>query len=272
MALWNSKHMLRLVLIGVLSIAGATSLLTMIHASAQPATLQQLAVAGTYKGNVSVSEPAPLGALTLALGISNDGGVLSGDVDPTQTMVFLGGPSFTGQVTEGKNPTFEIESEIFTSIVSNRTVQRSFTLKGEVLDNGNSLQGDYVETISGFTPTPMVVKGTFLLLRPLNSQIIIPPQVGGTPTPTSTPIGTKPTATPPSGGGNDEDVTLRLPVVRANQAAIVQSNDSETQSSTDSEQGETVIQLPMIKASQPAAAAQATPGYSLYLPTMTNGE
>ncbi|MCB0111523.1 MAG: hypothetical protein KDE53_36625 [Caldilineaceae bacterium] len=132
-------------------------------------------VAGTYSGNVVVKEPAPLGGLTLVLGISNTDGTLAGKVDDTQTMVFLGGPSFIGSVTAstGVTPTFRIDSESFTGVISGRTVQRKFTLIGEVLDDGDMLQGSYQESITGFTPKPMLVKGTFLLVRPSGSSVLL---------------------------------------------------------------------------------------------------
>jgi RNase P/RNase MRP subunit p29 len=154
----------------------------------------------------------------------------------------------TGQVTQGAKATVQIESETFTSVVSKRTIQRRFTLVGEVLDNGNSIKGDYVETITGFTPAPMVVKGKFLLTRPGDSQIVLPPRVGGTPP--VTPISPKP----------DTPVTPVTPVTP--KPGITPTSD-----------GDSSLLLPYIKAEVPAQAAQATPvpGQNIYLPA-TKGE
>ncbi|HMN29058.1 MAG TPA: hypothetical protein PKE45_12980 [Caldilineaceae bacterium] len=178
-------------------------------------------VAGTYSGNVIVTEPAPLGALSLVLGVQANGNALTGQVDAVQTLVFLGGPSVTGSVTAsaGVTPTLQIDSEVFTDIVSGRTVRRQFILTGVVLNEGNTLRGDYRETITGFTPEPMVVKGTFLLVRPSGSQVIITPPNGNTPTPTPvTPGPVPPTATPtatatPPGNGGSGSNRLMLPII-----------------------------------------------------------
>lgn len=160
-------------------------------------------VAGSYLGVVRVSEPAPLGALDLVFDVLNNGGALSGQVNEVRTQVFLGGPSFTGSVnaSAGITPTFRLVSERFESVISGRTVERQFTLTGEVLNMGDVLRGDYVETIVGFKPEPMEVIGGFIVTRPggLTNVIDIPsPGNPATPTPTATAPapGNPPTATP----------------------------------------------------------------------------
>jgi hypothetical protein len=199
-------------------------MLTMIHAGVLPAPAQQVVaeLAGTYSGNVVVREPVALGALTLVLGVTNNGGVLNGAVDPSQTLVFLGGPSFTGNVIagEGITPTFRIDSESFTREVSGRNTVRKFTLMGEVLDNGNVLKGNYLETINGFTPQPMLVTGTFHLVRPAGSQLVITPGVGATPTPMPPgPVVTPPGPVVTPTGPDDEGTTILLPVIKAGEPA-----------------------------------------------------
>ncbi len=179
-------------------------------------------VSGTYDGSVTVSEPAPLGALALQLDINSANGALSGQVNPIKTQVFLGGPTFTGQVTvtQGLTPTVRIESQLFSGTVSGRTVQRRFVLTGAVLDDGNGLRGDYTETILGFTAQPMLIKGKFLLTRPNGlARIVTVPAPNGS-TPTSTPTqpapGDPPTLTPtatatvPSGNGTNRRLYLPL--------------------------------------------------------------
>jgi hypothetical protein len=179
-------------------------------------------VAGSYSGTVIVSEPAPLGSLDLFLDITSANGALSGQVNAIKTQVFLGGPTFTGAVTanQGVTPTLRIESQTFSGLVSGRTVQRHFVLTGEVLDGGDRLQGEYTETIVGFKPQPMLVKGTFLLVRPSGVTTIVTVPAPGAPTatstpdpdapPTPTPTQTATATTPPGGAGGSK---LFLPLV-----------------------------------------------------------
>lgn len=179
-----------------------------------------LVVAGSYAGTVTVNEPAPLGDLDLLLDITNANGQLSGQVNPAKTQVFLGGPTFTGSVTTNGvvTPTVRIESQTFSGLVSGRMVQRHFVLTGEVLNNGDTLRGEYTETIVGFKPKPMLVKGTFLLVRPagVTKIITVPTPKGATLTPTATagPVVTlTPTATPRPSPGNGSAKAVYLPVI-----------------------------------------------------------
>jgi hypothetical protein len=192
--------------------------------AAQPAAAPSATelVAGSYTGTVIVSEPAPLGSLDLLLEITNANGALSGQVNPIKTQVFLGGPTFTGAVTsnQGVTPTLRIESQTFSGLVSGRTVQRHFVLTGEVLDGGDRLQGEYTETIVGFKPQPMLVKGEFLLVRPSGVTAIItipaPDDGAATATPTpgpGAPPTPTPTATPIIPPGSDAGSKVFLPLV-----------------------------------------------------------
>ncbi|MCE7988380.1 MAG: hypothetical protein DYG89_45050 [Caldilinea sp. CFX5] len=178
--------------------------------AAQPAAPEL--VAGSYAGTVNVMEPAPLGALDLLLEITNANGALSGQVNAIKTQVFLGGPTFTGSVTasQGVTTTVRIESQTFSGTVSGRTVQRRFVLTGDVLDGGETLRGVYTETIVGFKPQPMLVKGAFLLVRPsgVTEIITVPTPRGSTPVPTPT--------TPGSGGVPTPTATATTPPVNGN--------------------------------------------------------
>ncbi|MBV7335947.1 hypothetical protein KFU94_48465 [Chloroflexi bacterium TSY] len=156
---------------------------------------------GTYAGVVIVSDPAALGSLDLVLDItSGENNTLSGSVNAARTQVFLGGPTIAGTISASDDitPTVQIESEIFDSVVSGREVQRQFTLTGDILDKGNKLQGEYTETITGFTPKPLHVTGTFLVLRPGGSIAVIenPDTPTATPTRQSDPAAATPTHTP----------------------------------------------------------------------------
>lgn len=180
-------------------------------------------VSGTYDGSVTVSEPAPLGALALRLDINSANGVLTGQINPIKTQVFLGGPTFTGQVTvtQGTTPTVRIESQRFSSKVSGRMVQRRFVLTGVVLDGGDGLRGEYTETVLGFTAEPMLIKGTFLLSRPdgLPRVVTVPAPDGSTPTATPPTPGNPPTVTPTAtrpGNSGPQNRRLYLPLINKN--------------------------------------------------------
>jgi hypothetical protein len=130
------------------------------------------AVSGRYAGTVVVSTPVSLGVLDLAFEVGDVNGVLSGTVDATHTQVFLAEPMLQGSITSSPGaitPTFRLASEAFDVVISGRTVSRHFSLAGEVLKNGDVLQGQYEEVIEGFTPEPVMVTGTFLLVRPFGS-------------------------------------------------------------------------------------------------------
>jgi hypothetical protein len=192
----------------------------------------ELRVTGSYRGSVTIDEPASLGALDLVFNVTDEGGMLSGKVNAAKTQVFLGGPSFTGSVTasQGITPTFRVDSEVFSGVVSGRPVQRRFTLIGEVLDDNNTLRGDYTERIIGFTPQPLLVTGKFLVTRPNGSEVIIPDSDPATATPTSTPTqpggGGPPTVTPtstrtatPPGNPGSPNAAVYLPVIMQNAGA-----------------------------------------------------
>jgi hypothetical protein len=202
---------------------------------AAPAAISanELRVTGSYAGAVIVDEPASLGALDLVFTMTDQGGALSGQVNAAKTQVFLGGPSFTGAInaSSGVTPTFHIDSAVFTGVVSGRPVQRQFTLTGEVLDEANTLRGQYTETITGFTPKPLLVKGKFLVVRPNGSEVIIqdPGTDTPTPTPTHTVTGTPPTSTPtstatatPDNPGGPNTSAIYLPVIMQ-KAGVVSS-------------------------------------------------
>lgn len=147
-------------------------------------------ISGTYAGTVAITEPVALGVLDLVFNISDADGTLSGAVNVTRTLVYSGAAALQGSITgatDGITPTFRIESEVFGGLVSGREVQRSFTLEGEALEDGNFLRGQYTEVISGFTPNALSVQGLFLVVRPPQPSDDVTPEPTVTPTPTNTP-------------------------------------------------------------------------------------
>jgi hypothetical protein len=224
-------------LVSWLALLVLTTVIGYHQVAAQLAAPAAVVVAGSYAGTVAVSEPAPLGDLDLLLEITNANSQLTGQVNPLKTQVFLGGPTFTGSVTTNGvvTPTVRIESQSFSGNVSGRTVTRRFVLTGEVLNNGDILRGEYTETIVGFKPHPMAVKGTFLLARPSGVTAIVTvatpqgnppvtPGPGGPPT--ATPTATA-TATVPA--GNNGSAKLYLPLVQrgaaVNARAVVNGSE-----------------------------------------------
>jgi hypothetical protein len=65
-------------------------------------------------------------------------------------------------------------TDCFTSTVSNVTVLRKVTLTATAVANGgNTLTGNYIETITGLTPQPVIVNGTFILVKPTVQTIVV---------------------------------------------------------------------------------------------------
>ncbi len=177
-------------------------------------------ISGTYAGTVAITEPVALGVLDLVFDISDADGSLSGAVDVTRTLVYSGAPALRGSITgatDGITPTFRIDSEVFGGVVSGREVQRSFTLEGEALEDGDFLRGQYTEVISGFTPNALSVQGLFLVVRPSQPSDDGTPEPTVTPTPTGTPEpGATATATPTNTPEPTYTHFLYLPIVMKN--------------------------------------------------------
>lgn len=123
-------------------------------------------ISGPYRGTIAVT----LGLLDMAFDITQAGSVITGAVDTARTLVFdtTPAPALHGVITHGNDitPTFYLASNVFDGIVSGRQVQRSFSLVGQSLEDGEILQGLYTEIITGFTPRPLVMEGIFMVTRP----------------------------------------------------------------------------------------------------------
>ena len=120
-------------------------------------------ISGTYQGTVAITVPVQLGILDMAFSIADIEGVLTGAVSADDTLVYATAPALYGTFD---GITFTITSEVFEEVVSGRVVQRSFTLVGTAQEDGDILQGLYTETMTGFTPKPMVMEGIFMVTRP----------------------------------------------------------------------------------------------------------
>jgi hypothetical protein len=136
--------------------------------AAAKAPSARVVIAGRYAGTVAIIEPQPLGELDLAFTLSDANGALSAAVDVKRTLVYAGAPALQGRITSSPGvvtPTFRLDSGVFDGMVSGRQVTRDFSLVGEVLNDGAVLQGQYEETIAGFTSQPLLVKAVFVVTR-----------------------------------------------------------------------------------------------------------
>ncbi len=120
--------------------------------------------------------PPDLGSIDLSLTLSQTNNALNGYVSLAKTLVYsvehtLGagtsavkiGPYLSGGVN-GANIT--VQSEKIALTVSGRLVQRQFRLVStNVTNNGAQLEGEYRETLWGYTSAPITVIGAFTLQR-----------------------------------------------------------------------------------------------------------
>lgn len=124
-------------------------------------------LSGTYQGTVAITVPIQLGVLDFAFELRDEGALLAGSVNRSQTLVYDDEPALSGVVeTSVTTPTFQLTSEVFDDVVSGRHVERQFTLVGELLEGGEVLQGVYSEVMTGFTPQPLNMEGLFMVTRP----------------------------------------------------------------------------------------------------------
>jgi len=120
--------------------------------------------------------PPDLGSIDLSLQLDQNGNALSGYVSLDKTLVYsvehtLGagtsavkiGPYLSGGVN-GAN--INVQSEKTALTAGGRAVQRQFRLVStNVTNNGAQLEGEYRETLWGYTSAPITVIGAFTLQR-----------------------------------------------------------------------------------------------------------
>ena len=156
----------------------------------------------TYYGMASITSPANLGVIDLAFTLDVSGTaiqpatsyimldktLLFPKVNPqvcttvkSVTTCIEAGPRVSGSVspTSFSLTTANLTqppdcTDCFISEVSKRTVLRKVELISTAVTNGgNSLTGNYTETITGLTPKPVVVSGMFFLVRPTVQTIVV---------------------------------------------------------------------------------------------------
>jgi len=146
----------------------------------------QFTAAGVYSDTLATPpppaagqpEPPDLGAIDLALKLSQNGSALSGYVSLDKTLVFAAahtikngsatlniGPYVNGSF-DGTNLT--LVSERVAATLSGQPIQRQFRLSGAIsASDGSRISGEYRETMWGATHQPVTVVGAFTLQRPV---------------------------------------------------------------------------------------------------------
>ena len=146
----------------------------------------QFTAAGVYSDTLATPpppaagqpEPPDMGAIDLALHLSQNSSTVNGYVSLDKTLVFTGthtikngnitlktGPNVNGSFN-GTNLT--LLSERLTGTLSGQPIQRQFRLTGAIsASDGSRISGEYRETMWGATHQPVTVVGAFTLQRPV---------------------------------------------------------------------------------------------------------
>ncbi len=190
--------------------------------------LLKVTVGGVYSDTLVMPAPPPagqqrradVGAIDLGLFLNVNGGAVTGYVDLTRSMVFsvehtiqatpVAATPAPGQATPAPaalkigpqilgtydGTTLNVQSEQLALVVSGRPVRRQFRLIGTRRDTaGNTIAGEYRETLWGYSSVPLTVVGEFTLSRV------------GVPLPTSVVGGGG------GGGGGGSGTKVHLPIV-----------------------------------------------------------
>lgn len=123
---------------------------------------------GAYRGTITMRSPIPVGSLDFAVNIVGSGSALTGRISISRTLIYDNIPELTGSLANSTaiTPTFTLTSAPFTNTISGRAVQRQLAFSGYVIQAGEVLSGTLQETITGFTPQPLIARGTFMAVRP----------------------------------------------------------------------------------------------------------
>ena len=147
---------------------------TSLSAVADTSVVNKSALNGNYRGTLALIAPANLGVMDFEIQLSGTEDSSTGTVLDTNTSHYSTDPQVHASVTSTTDSSpakFTIQSDPFTDVIAEYTVTRSFTIEGEVLDNGRILSGVYSETIEGYTHEPMQIEGNLLLSKPAISRI-----------------------------------------------------------------------------------------------------
>ncbi|MEM7130407.1 MAG: putative Ig domain-containing protein [Chloroflexota bacterium] len=149
--------------------------LTLVRTITQPLKAAEVVdsptLTDTYQGTIALTTPIDLGALDIAIEITDNQGTLTGQIDANHTLIYETIPPLTGSIDTTSNitPTFTMTSAPFADTISGRPVERRVNLVGQILEDGEVLAGLFEETITGFTPQPLTTQGQFVVVRPPSS-------------------------------------------------------------------------------------------------------
>lgn len=238
-------------------------------------------LSGSYTGTIAINEPLALGVLDISFTLTNTNGTLTGVLNDSGTLAYPSAAGLQGSITgriDGITPTFRIETKLpFTSVVSGREVARSLRIDGSAYEDGNVIMGAYTETISGFTPQPLIVNGMFLASRPAPlSASSVPGVTPVTPVPTPTNTNATPGSTPTLLPGSQKRVYLPLvtnkKATTGNTNVEIESRASETPTPASTQTPLSATSMnESITNEQPAQSpeATATSENNIYLPSIT---
>lgn len=118
-----------------------------------------------YRGQFFVSAPVNLGtaAIGFDLAIADDG-TISGRLCRGCTPLYTEAPSISGSY-DAAAQTMSFTTAVFGGTINGREVQRTIAFSGAFDPATNELEGTYVETLTGYTPDPLVTEGEFLVTR-----------------------------------------------------------------------------------------------------------
>jgi len=133
---------------------------------------------GFYYGTASISQPASLGNVDLAFYLDVAGSTIQqagSYIDLNKTLLFpavdpkIGGNAVGPRVGGSLSVSgFTLQSQTFPGLASGKPVTRRIQLDGATVSQGGAaLAGTYTETVDGMLPAPLVIKGTFQLMKPL---------------------------------------------------------------------------------------------------------
>jgi hypothetical protein len=163
--IWDDLGAARsLALSGAQDRAQLTALSPAINTNAEATAV----ISGTFRGTVAITEPVRLGVVDIAFELEDEGGTLSGTLSNTDTLAFSweGQPPALHGVVSGDR--FTLASEPFYATVSERKVQRQFTVVGQAIEEDGRLEGLYTEVITGFVPEPITVVAMFVASGPVH--------------------------------------------------------------------------------------------------------
>lgn len=163
---------------------------------------------GHYNGTLVITRPVNIGVVDITIQLTTTNGISTGYVVDSTTSHFSANPAVNASITgstDGVTSTFTIESGLFVEVIAGQaiTITRSFSITGDVLDDGNILRGTYSETIKGYTKKPLQIAGSVLLTKQtVRAAQTLPSSTPSSPTPVPT--------TMPPGSDNFE---IYLPII-----------------------------------------------------------